>query len=287
MKLAVSSYSYSQAVSRGILAATDVIDKAKEMGFEGIEFAGLWVPEGCTPLEYAKELAAKAKDLGIEITGYSVGGNFLCADPDAEAERLKGEVDVAAALGSKFLRHDICYGPMPGAYQSFEKNLPILVAGAKKVTEYAESVGVKTMIENHGFYCQDSHRVEMLVDGVHSDNYGVLLDLGNFLCVDEDPAKAAGVLKGYVFAVHCKDFIFRDGCSVPSGSGWLMTRGGNYIKGTTVGDGVVPVEKCFRILKSVGFDGNVALEYEGMEEAIPCIAAGQNTVRSILERVYG
>ncbi len=287
MKIAISSYSYSSMVSSGQLPANQVMQKAKEMGFQGIEFAGLWVPEGRNAIEYARELAEEAASLGLTITCYSVGGNFLCSDPAAEAERLKGEVDVAAALGTAYMRHDICYGPLPGGYLSFENNLPILVKGARSVTEYAETLGIKTMIENHGFYCQDSHRVEMLVDGVHSDNYGVLLDLGNFLCVDEDPAKAAGILKGYVFAVHCKDFIFRDGATVPTGKGWLFTRGGNYIKGTTVGDGVVPVEKCLRILKAAGFDGNVALEYEGTEEAIGCIAAGYAAIRTIVERLGG
>lgn len=282
MQLAVSSYSYSRLVSTGALKAGDVMKKAKEMGFSGIEYAGLWVPEGMTPVAYAKELAAEAQALGMTITGYSVGGNFLCADPEAEAERLKKEVDVAYALGAKRMRHDICYGPLPGGYRSFEKNLPILIKGARSVTEYAKELGIQTMVENHGFFCQDSHRVEMLIDGVNSDNYGALIDLGNFLCADEDPGRAVGVLKSYAFSVHCKDFYYHDGETEPKGSNWIFTRGGNYIKGAAVGDGIVPVAKCLRILRASGYDGPVAIEYEGAEDPIASIAAGRDYVQRLI-----
>lgn len=281
--LVVSSYSYTQAVSQGRLDPDLVMDKAKEMGFEGIEFAGLWVPQGMTAKEYAKKLKEKAGSLGMTISGYSVGANFLCQDIDAEIERVKGEVDVAEALGVKFMRHDVAYGPKPGGYKSFENNLPFLIKGAKAVTEYAQAKGIKTMVENHGFFCQDSHRVEQLIDGVNSENYGALIDIGNFLCVDEDPAKAAGVLAPYAMYVHCKDFFFRDGSNPPAGKqGWIYTRGGNYIKGSIVGQGVVPVGKVLNLLKTRGFNGFIAIEFEGSDECIGAIAQGKEFVQKFL-----
>lgn len=286
MNICVSSYSFSRLVGEGRLNADDVIAKAKEMGFYGIEFAGLWVKEGMTALEYARYLKETAEELGMAITGYSVGGNLLCNNQEAEIERLKGEVDIAHALGTGLMRHDVCYGPMPGGYRSFENNAQYVIKGIKAVTEYAESLGVKTSVENHGFYSQDSHRVEMLIDGVSSDNYGALIDLGNFLCADEDPARAVGVLKGYAFGVHAKDFYFLDGNnSAPNSPGWFMTRGGNFLKGCAVGDGVVPVKKCLRILKANGYNGNITIEYEGTEDVIACIAAGKKKITEILSEI--
>lgn len=285
MNICVSSYSFSRLVREGALKPDDVVLKAKEMGFHGIEFSGLWVPEGMTAIDYAIHLKNLAENVGIKITGYSVGGNLLCSNQDEEIERLKREVDVAHALGVDFMRHDVAYGPMPGGYKSFENNLPVLIKGVRAVTEYAKSLGIMTAIENHGFYTQDSHRVEMLIDGVNSDNYGALLDLGNFLCVDEDPAKATGVLKNYVFSVHAKDFYYYDGMDAPSSPGWFMTRGGNFLKGCAIGDGVVPVKKCLRILKSNGYDGNLVVEYEGTEDVLACISAGRNKLEAILKEI--
>ena len=38
------------------------------------------------------------------------------------------------------------------------------------MTEYAAAKGIKTMVENHGFFCQDSDRVEKLVTAVAHPN---------------------------------------------------------------------------------------------------------------------
>ncbi len=276
--LAVSSYSFAGAVRRGEMSYEDIIPKAKEMGFAGVEYAGLEVPAGMSAAEYAAVLRERAKDHGIELTCYSIGANFLQADPKAELERVKSEVRVASALGVRFMRHDVCYGPLPGGRRSFDACLPILIDAVRNVTEYAETFGIKTMTENHGFFCQDSERMEKLIDGVNSPNYGALIDIGNFLCADEKPEVAVGRLKNYAFYVHCKDFYYKEGAGRalrPEGPGWIRTRAGNYIKGAGVGDGCVNVLKCLEILEEAGFKGHVAIEYEGTEDVIACIAAGK------------
>ena len=66
--------------------------------------------------------------------------------------------------------------------------LPTIAANARKVTEYAATLGIKTCSENHGTIAQDSYRVEKLFSAVAHENYGLLVDMGNFACVDEDSA---------------------------------------------------------------------------------------------------
>lgn len=285
IKLSVSSYSFARAIACGMMTNEDILPKAKEMGFYGVEYAGLPVPGGMTAESYAAQLKEKAEELGLVLTGYSIGANFLCQDPAGEAERVKAEVRIAKALGVKYMRHDVCYGPIPGGQKSFDANLPKMVQYIKEVTDYAETLGIKTMVENHGFYCQDSDRVEKLIDAVNSPNYGALIDIGNFLCADENPAHAISVLKNYAFYVHCKDFYYKEGngqCSAPESPGWIYTRGGNYLKGCAVGDGCVPVAKCLGLLKAAGFDGPIAIEYEGTENALDCIAAGKRFVEKVM-----
>lgn len=285
LKLGVSSYSFLGAIGRGMMKYGDILPKAAEMGFTGVEFAGIDPQDGMTVEEYAVYLREQAASLGITLTGYSIGANFLCSDPDAEVERVKSEVRIAQKLGVGYMRHDVCYGPLPGGKRSFEANLPLLVKCVRSITEYAESLGVKTMVENHGMYCQDSRRVEMLVDAVNSPNYGALIDLGNFLCADENPATAVGLLKNYAFYVHCKDFYYKQGAghvAAPEGPGWIYTRAGNYIKGASVGDGCVPIAQCLGLLQSAGFEGPIAIEYEGTEDPLTCIAAGKRYLEKII-----
>ena len=65
------------------------------------------------------------------------------------------------------------------------------------------------MVENHGFYVQDSERVEKLYAAVDNKNFGLLTDMGNFLCADEDPASAFARVAPYAYYVHAKDFIVK------------------------------------------------------------------------------
>jgi sugar phosphate isomerase/epimerase len=135
------------------------------------------------------------------------------------------------------------------------------------------------MTENHGFFAQDSRRVERLVTAVGHPNFGLLVDIGNFLCVDEDPAQAVGRVAPLAFHVHVKDFFVRSGQRPCPGEGWFASRGGNYLRGTILGHGDVPVEQCLRILARAGYDGAVSIEFEGIEEPLASIRMGLNCLR--------
>jgi sugar phosphate isomerase/epimerase len=182
------------------------------------------------------------------------------------------------------MRHDATQGFKPGyrGPKGFQDALPILIKGCRAVTEFAAELGIKTMVENHGFFCQDSERVELLVNGVNHENYGVLVDIGNFLCADEDPVKAVGRLAPYAFHVHAKDFHTKSGISPNPGLGWFNSRGGNYLRGSIIGHGDVPVEQCIKILKKAGYNGNISIEFEGMEDPLLGIAVGIENLKAFL-----
>ena len=272
MKFGISSYSFHQAVSAGRMTTYDIVDTAASMGFDSIDFAVLL---GEDPLpEMAQKLGRQAKDAGIYVKNYAVSADFLKNDVDAEIERVKREVDIAAVLGAATLRHDVTWGsPKDVNLRTFDQVVGRLADGCRAVTQYAqEKYGIKTMVENHGMFVQDSHRMERLVTQVHHDNFGLLLDMGNFLCVDEAPLHAVGLLAPLAFHVHAKDFFFKDASAPNPGEGWFETRSGNRLRGTILGHGIVPIEAALRLIKKAGYDDVVAIEFEGMErceEAIP------------------
>ena len=287
MKLGVSSYSFSRLVDSGAMSQLDVVRKAKVMGFDVIEFAGLTLPAGETEEFFAGKLREECGRVGIEMGVYAVGADFLYGsdgDLDAEIDRLKKEAETARRLGAPCMRHDAAYGFRAGSPKphGFADALPRLIRGCRAVTEYAESLGIRTMVENHGFFCQDSARVEALVNGVARENFGVLLDIGNFLCVDEDPAKAVGRLAPYMFHAHVKDFHVKPGTAPDPGRGWFRTRGGNYLRGAIIGHGDVPVGQCLRLIRESGYDGTVSVEFEGLEEPLTGIEIGLENLRAAL-----
>ena len=60
MIIGTSSYSFHQYAIRGEMTQVDCIKKAKELGFEAIEFTELRTPEGIGELEYADVLRKTA-----------------------------------------------------------------------------------------------------------------------------------------------------------------------------------------------------------------------------------
>lgn len=283
MKFSVSSYSYSKAVSAGEYKEIELISLAKEMGFDGIEFAEIHTPDGLTKKEYAAQLKSQAQKVGIEIVAYCIGANLLY-DTQKEIDRLKSEVDICEILGAPVMRHDASGGYKKEDLKKgfgFSNALPVIVEGYKAVTEYAATKGIKTCIENHGLFAQDSVRVASIINGVANENFGALVDIGNFMCVDEDPAIAVGNVAPYAFHVHVKDFHKKSGIDFIPSDGFFMTRGGNFLRGAIIGHGCVPVVQCLRILKKAGYNGYVTVEFEGMEECKTGVKLGLDSLKRI------
>ena len=63
--------------------------------------------------------------------------------------------------------------------------------------------------------------------------------------------------------------------------GWFRTRGGNYVRGTIVGNGVIPVDQCLYILRQAGYDGCVSVEFEGLEDNLTALKAGIDYIKRV------
>ena len=283
MKIGVSSYSFSKYFRQTNCDYFKICDLAKEMGFDGIEFIGLenWgMTDDC--LKTAKELREYCAKIGLEIIAYTVGANFLADDINAEMQRVKGCIDVAHALGAPIFRHDVVYQLKDQRLYNYRSAIKEIAPLINEISNYAKAKNIKTCTENHGYVFQASERVEELILAVGNPNYGWLCDMGNFLCVDEDPIKAVSVAAPYTFHVHAKDFLFKKGGEDKVPGFDLTTAGGNYLRGTVIGHGVVPVHSCINALKKAGYDGWVSVEFEGLEDCLDAIQLGYKYLKSIV-----
>lgn len=287
MKLGVSSYSfkgYMEATGQGYLALCDL---AKEIGFDGIEFIDLEpkYADGQPAEEAARAIRRHCEQIGLEIPAYTVGADFIGGsggDQQKEVARVKALVDVAEILGAKVLRHDATWQQTGPNLKTYRDAIARVAGPIREVTEYAQGKGIKTCTENHGYLIQDSYRVEELIRTVNHENYGWLVDMGNFCCADEESTHAVDVAAPYAVHVHAKDFLIKPGRELDPGEGWFKSRGGNYLRGTVVGHGQIPVAQCVNLLKARGYDGYLSLEFEGMEEPLAAIRAGYKYLRKLL-----
>ena len=73
MQYAVSVYSFMQYLREGRLTPISCIAKAKELGFDAIEFVDFVFPGEEKPEEYAAKLRAEADRVGLAISNFAVG----------------------------------------------------------------------------------------------------------------------------------------------------------------------------------------------------------------------
>ncbi len=278
MKIGVSSYSFSKYMQQTGADYFAVCDLAKKMGYDAIEFIdlSLEVQPADSLAELAKAIRRHCEEIDLPIAAYTVGADFLRPD---EARAVMEKVDIADALGAKVLRHDAAWSLPEG--MDWRELIEKIAPDIRRVTEYAAQKGIRTCTENHGYILQDAERVETLIRAVNHPNYGWLVDMGNFLCADDQPVHAVPIAAPYAFHVHVKDFLYKPADAENPGQGWFPSRNGSYLRGTVAGHGVVPIRRCLQTLKSAGYDGVVSYEFEGMEENLPALEAALAFLRGL------
>ncbi len=286
MKLSISTYSFYRLVAEGKMTWFDAIDKTKELGCDGVEICYCdKTPDGSSDMDFTTRLVNHAREIGLEVPIYTTGANFLQKNIDAEVERVKGNIDIAAANGIKKMRHDVAWGFFEGfeGGQSWQNAVKYVAPAIREVSEYAESKGVINCTENHGRLFQDSDRMLALFDAVNQPNYHWLCDIGNFGVVDEDCAVAVSKLLPYLTHVHAKDAFWRSGMMPDPGRGWNKTRAGNYRRATICGHGDVPVKQILDNIAATGYNEYVSLEFEGIEDVLTAVEISVENLKRFIK----
>ncbi|MEK3889342.1 sugar phosphate isomerase/epimerase family protein [Bacillus sp. FSL K6-3431] len=290
MKLGLSTYSLVRELRDEKMTVLDVIQWIADNGGEHMEI----VPYGFTVVdneELADQIKEKAAEVGIELSAYSLPANFVQETEEAfleEVERLKKHVDIVNRMGIKIMRHDVTAFTLPPEDRTihyFDKHFSKLVRGSQLLADYAVQFGITTTIENHGFNVQTSDRVQRVIHAVDRENFKTTLDVGNFLCIDEEPL--VGVKKNlkYAATVHFKDFYIRPYYENPGGGDWFRTVNDNYLRGAIVGHGDINIREIVKLVKNSGYDGYLTVEFEGMEECKLGSKIGMDNVRRFWHEV--
>ena len=295
MKIGLSTYSLLAAMQSGKMDVLQGIEWIAEQGGEHVEI----VPFGYQLVdndELIEAIKDKATSVGLDISNYAVLANLLQDDDEKqnqEIARLKNEVEIARKLGVKRMRHDVSAFRRPANQNTilhYQQELPRMVAACQEIADYAAQYGITTTVENHGFYVNGSDRVIQLMELVDRANYKMTLDVGNFLCVDEDAV--VGVKKsldyGKVDMVHLKDFYYRPSSIDPGGTTefscfgqWFKTVNGNYLRGAIINQGDLNMKAILSQIKASGYDGCISLEFEGMEDCLMASKVGMDNAKRL------
>lgn len=278
IKFGVSIYSISRKIMKGEISPHEGVRWLCENGAEVIEL----VPFGIDIVNnkgLAAELRKEAEQGGVKIENYSLNANFLqitAEEREAEFRRIESHIDAAEDLGVSTVRVDASgyrRKPEDNTLENYIADLPIVTDVYGRLCGYAKKKGFTVLLENHGFHLNGADRVETLIKSVKCDNFSHQLDVGNFVCVDDNPVNAVKKLIGYAKTIHMKDFYIRNEDNDPGDStqfdcsgSWFRSQNGAYLRGSILKQGDIDIKKIASIIKGSGFDGNIYVEFEGIED---------------------
>ena len=296
MDLCVSTYSLAKWRRNEGATLEHCLDWLAGLGLHQVELSGLGEQPYKNPIQRARTLRKRCDRLGLQVASYCTGGELLQPPNDQRREigRIKEQIDIAAELGAPSMRHDVTKGPRNGQSLGFKSVLKRIAPAVRELTEHGQQQGVITSLENHGFYMQTVERVSALIEEVDHDNYGLTIDLGNFLCLNQDPVDAAKRLGRYVVMAHAKDFHIKKKKDAPPpapqingqnqlGAGWIHTPTTIAIRGAVTGHGDLNLPAQLKALDRAGYDGPLSVEFEGLEEPRQAVRLGLAYLEQQLE----
>ena len=324
MKLGISSYCLSPYLRRGEMTIYDVIDWAKEHGALHLELVPFGLPllkeDETIDVDYVNSIRDHAEKVGMPLSSFSLNACVIKPtqeERDAELNRVKKYMNICKMLSIKKMRHDTCSGQHPDGIntpEQFEKDFPIFVDAIEHLADYAASIGLSTTLENHGLYVNGADRMIRLLTAANRPNVGMTLDVGNFLCVDENPEIAVAKCIQYADVIHMKDFYIRryenmlpqrgmyvEGPTkgpqtypttpegfrkMPLSLGYVGTASkSSILRGAILGQGDMDIPRILGIIKAAGYDKEISIEFEGMEENRAATEYCMDTVLHFWDRV--
>ncbi|MCI8631954.1 MAG: sugar phosphate isomerase/epimerase [Lachnospiraceae bacterium] len=302
MQYGFSNYSFWSLLESGALSLEGLFEWLHQNGCDHVELAdfALDLHQPGMP-ERVAELAALHQ---LSISAYSAGSSIAQLEGqayEAELARLKGEIDIAHRAGAPLLRSDlvkVLTQRDATDIEEYERLFPIMVKSAQALADYAAQYGMEVTVENHGTLMNGGDRVRRLILAVDRPNYGCTLDVGNAVCVDEDPLVCVQTLLPFAKRIHIKDFYiredayaigarFKDGYEVGGGprvlgnGSWLTTKHKRYLRGAIVGHGDLALRGILQEIVASGYDGHLTIEFEGMEEPMLACRIGMQNLKQL------
>jgi sugar phosphate isomerase/epimerase len=229
--------------------------KAREYGFDGVDFRGLQgqIDVTLSP-EYTEGLAAtkqKLADAGILVSGIS--SSITVCDASRIGENIaeaRRTIPVARELGVAAIR--IFGGGDVAAHPKEE----LAAVGQRTMTAVLGLEGARDLrwaFETHDHWIASAD-CKLLLDRIPDPAFGALWDLGHTARVGgEAPEVTMRALEGRIVYLHVKDAVYDPSHPQAMEDGW------RYV---APGTGQLPLAKGIRLLQAQGYNGWLIFEHE-------------------------
>lgn len=189
LPVAVQAYSVRNEMNENMRAT---LEKIKEMGYDGVEFAGLY---GKSP-EEVKEMC---EEIGLAPISAHVPYVTLIGD----TEKVLSDY---ALIGCKY----VAVPYLSEEHRPGTEEFPNVIKNIKKIGEVAKKLGITLLYHNHDFEfikLDGKYALDILYEEVPADLLQTQLDTCWVNVGGEDPAAYIRKYAGRCPVVHLKDFF--------------------------------------------------------------------------------
>jgi sugar phosphate isomerase/epimerase len=257
MKKSICHYSLHRTWKAKQWTCLQLAEHVKSLGSEGIDFHAnlLGTTEGA-----AQKIKEALQKTGLVLSGLSLGNNFNMEEPEKfkqQVDYVKSWLRVAAEVKAPVSRIFGGHIKDRSNKDQLKKSFDLIFEGLGQVVKEAEKLGVVLALENHGgLPCTGEEQIDV-IKKFNSKNLRATVDVGNYLQGGQEGHVGSAIAAPYCAYVHFKDF--RKTPSQDPNMPWGLIA-------SIVGVGDVDHLKCLTALKQAGYNGFVALEYEGPED---------------------
>ncbi len=260
-KLSLAQWSFNKHIRNGEMSSLDFAQKAKEMGFEGLEYVSQlysnYLTKGDNPKAAMQNLLdtlkMKSEKYGLRNLGIMVDNEGDLSSPDEEkrmraVENHKKWIDAGHFLGCYYIRVNLFGSDNPKIWMENS------VKSLKQLAAYAKEKSIDVIVENHGYLSSNTPYLIQVINKVNMSNCGVLPDFGNFClkreggerwntkCIEEyNKYKGVAEMMPAAKAVSAKSYDF--------------DQNGN--------ETTIDYLRMLQIVKDAGYTGFIGVEYEG------------------------
>ncbi len=262
-KLSLAQWSIHNMINSDGVDPYTFAEKAKNWGFEGLEYVSQLYDKELEAANYSKEAMqsfvdkcnAEAekhglKNLLIMIDGQ---GDLATSDPAERKKAVENHykwVDAAASMGCHAIRVNLAGSSDPVEWKANS------IDGLSMLSAYAKTKNINILVENHGGLSSNAAMLSEVMTSVNMPNCGTLPDFGNFCIKRKDPKDyAAGCAENYDIYQGVEELMVH--AKAVSAKSHNFDANGN--------ETVIDYVRMLQIVKDAGYTGYIGVEYEGRE----------------------
>ncbi len=243
-KISLAEWSLHRALQSKKIDHLDFISLTKtEFGLDAVEYVNSFFFDKAQDQKYLNEMNTRANDHDVKSLLIMCDNEGNLGDPDKNKRNQAVENHYKWAEAAKFLG---CHSIRVNARSegSWDDQVELAADGLRKLTEFGDSIGINTIVENHGGLSSNGKWLAAVMEKVDHPRVGTLPDFGNFRIQGDEwyeRYKGMAELMPYAKAVSAKSHEF-DANGDETGSDFY---------------------RMIDIVLDAGYNGYVGIEYEG------------------------